>query len=228
MSKHDSTFMMRGRAAVLVIGAGVALAAALPDGAGLAQGQKGAKKQTPRKPPARPGKPRPGAAAAGAAQQQTVLIAQIEKAGGRVGQIAQTDDRLEVTFRMQGSAVTDAALAPLRGLKKVAHLDLGHTAVTDAGLVNIKGLGDLTELHLEETKITDRGLANLKDLRNLEYLNLYATGITDAGLEQLAGLTKLRHLYVWQTKVTDAGVEKLKKTLSQLEIVRGWDQPPKP
>ena len=158
-------------------------------------------------------------------QQKTALI---EKAGGRVAPIAQNDSRLEVDFHLQGASVTDAALAPVAGLKDVVALNLGKTGVTDAGLAQIKGMTTLRQLHLEQTKVTDKGLANLKGLTNLEYLNLYGTEITDRGLEDLAGLSKLKSLYLWQTKVTEAGVSKLKKALPNLEIVTGWEQKEEP
>ncbi|MBI2680108.1 MAG: hypothetical protein HYX25_03760 [Candidatus Solibacter usitatus] len=164
-----------------------------------------------------------------ASEAGTKGIAQIEKAGGRVLKIAQNDDHLEVNFKLEGASVTDAALAPLREVPNIVHLNLGKTSVTDAGLPAIKSLTQLTELHLEETKITDKGLASLKDLKSLAYLNLYGTAVTDVGLDSLKGLTNLRHLYLWQTKVTEAGVKKLKAALPNLEIVTGWEaEAPKP
>jgi mono/diheme cytochrome c family protein len=161
------------------------------------------------------------------APSDPAAIAKIEKMGALIGTIAQNDDRLEVSFHMLGSKVTDKDIAVLSSLKGLAHLDLGHTSITDAGLVHLKGLKALTKLHLEGTKITDAGLINLKELHNLTYLNLYGTNITDAGLEHLNPLIKLKDLYLWQTKVTEAGVSKLKKALPQVEIVLGWDVSPK-
>src|SRR5207302_490346 len=113
------------------------------------------------KQPAAAAKPAVKAPAAGPAAQ-AAAIAQIEKLGGRVQEIAQNDDHLEVSYHLSGASVTDAALAPLDHLKKVVHLDLGQTSVTDAGLLHIRGLTELSELHLEGTKVTDRGLAALK------------------------------------------------------------------
>ena len=207
MTKRETLAHLAG-AGILLLGSAVPA---------LAQKKKPAARKPAPKPAAKPAAapPAPGAA----------VIEQIEKLGGRVGQIAQNDDRLEVSLRLAGMQATDAAVVPVKSLKKVIILDLGHTAVTDAALANVAALPDLTKLHLEQTKITDRGLAALKPLKNLEYLNLYGTGITDAGLDHLAGLTKLKSLYVWQTKVTPAGVDKLKKALPSLEIVTGWTTP---
>jgi len=153
-------------------------------------------------------------------------MAQVEKAGGRVMQIAQNDDRLDVSFHLGGPAVNDTTVRLLPPLaKKLIHLDLGQTGIGDAGVARLKPFTALVKLHLEGTKVTDAGLANLKGLTSLEYLNLYGTGIGDAGLTHLTGLKNLKKLFLWQTKVTDAGVEQLKKALPGVEINRGFDLP---
>lgn len=148
-------------------------------------------------------------------------IARIKELGGQVLEIAQNDNRLEVSYHLAQGKITDEALVPVKDLTRLAILNLRGTEVTDAGLANLAGLTTLTRLHLEKTKVTDVGLAHLKGLVNLEYLNIYGTEVTDAGLVQLEGLAKLKKLYVWQTKVTDAGVMKLKTALPMLDIVRG-------
>lgn len=153
-------------------------------------------------------------------------VADIEKAGGAVRTLAQNDDRLEVSFQLQGASITDKDVALISGLQKVAQLNLAHTSVTDGGLKVLEGQTGLTHLHLELTKIGDAGLVHLKPLQALEYLNLYGTAVTDAGLGNLAGLTNLRNLYLWQTKVTPAGAKKLKESLPKADINMGWDPPP--
>jgi len=158
---------------------------------------------------------------AGTSDAETQAIAQIEKAGGVIRQIAQNDEHREVDFHL-GASCSDQQLAPLPKIKNIVSLNLGKTSVTDAGLAYVKPLTGLVELHLEQTKITDQGLAQLKGLVNLRYLNLYGTAIGDAGLEQLAGLRNLRNLYVWQTKVSDEGIKKLKQALPGVDIEKGW------
>ena len=133
----------------------------------------------------------------GASDAEAQAIAQIEKAGGSVRQIAQNDEHREVDFHLQGTACTDEQLAPLPKIKNVVSLNLGKTSVTDAGLTYVKPLTGLIQLHLEQSKVTDKGLAQLKGLVNLTYLNLYGTAVTDAGLGQLTGLKNLRNLYAW-------------------------------
>ena len=130
----------------------------------------------------------------GTSDAEAQAIAQIEKEGGSVRQIAQNDEHREIDFHLQGASCTDEQLAPLAKIKNIVSLNLGKTSVTDAGLAYIKPLTGLVQLHLEQSKITDKGLAQLKGLVNLTYLNLYGAAVTDAGLAQLTGLKNLRNL----------------------------------
>ncbi len=148
-------------------------------------------------------------------------IAKLKAAGGLVLEIAQNDNRLDVSFLSAQGKVTDELIAPVQFIPRLAQLNLRGTEVTDAGLVAVGKAVSLVRLHLEKTKVTDAGVANLKTLVNLEYLNLYGTELSDAGLAHLSGLAKLKTLYVWQTKVTDAGVMALQQALPMLKIVRG-------
>jgi hypothetical protein len=150
-------------------------------------------------------------------------LEKIKQLGGLALEIAQNDNRLEVSYAQSGDKIGDEQLALLKDLSGLIHLDLRALPLTDAQAVHLKPLTALTRLHLEKTKITDKGLENLKDLVNLEYLNLYGTAVTDAGLVQLEGMKKLKNLYLWQTKVTDAGVAKLKKAVPGVDINRGLD-----
>jgi len=154
-----------------------------------------------------------------AAQQESVN--KISAKGGLVMQLANDSDLLVVNLSLAGKTATDAELAEVKNLPKVAQLNLANTAVTDAGLAAISGQSELSVLHLEKTGVTDAGLANLKGLGKLEYLNLYATGVTDAGLANLSGLKNLKKLYLWQSKVTDAGVAALKKDVPGVIVNRG-------
>ncbi|MDB5319954.1 MAG: hypothetical protein JWN40_1585 [Phycisphaerales bacterium] len=152
-------------------------------------------------------------------QQESVN--KITGKGGLVMQLAADSDLLVVNMSLGGKQTTDAEVAEVKNLPKVAQLNLANTAVTDGGLAAVSGLTDLTTLHLERTGVTDAGLANLKGLAKLEYLNLYGTGVTDAGIANLSGLKNLKRLYLWQTKVTDAGVNGLKKGSPALVVNRG-------
>lgn len=168
-----------------------------------------------------PSTPAPASESTTASPEVEAAIAEIEKAGGTVMQLAQNDDSLVVDFHLGGTALSDDGLAQVKVLPKVVQLDLKDTQVTDAGLAQLAGIATLVKLHLEKTKVTDAGLAHLKDLGNLEYLNLYGTAVTDAGLEHLKGLAHLKKLYVWQTQVTDEGIAKLKEALPEVTVVKG-------
>jgi hypothetical protein len=169
--------------------------------------------------PATPAPPEKAAAAALPPEAQAA-IAEIQKTGGSVMQLAQNDDSLVVDFHLGGTALGNDGLAQVKALPKVVELNLKDTQITDDGLAHVAQLGTLARLHLEKTKITDAGLAHLKDLGNLEYLNLYGTAVTNAGLEHLKGLKNLKKLYVWQTQVNDEGIAKLKEALPGVTVVK--------
>jgi hypothetical protein len=155
------------------------------------------------------------------AEAEKKAIAAIRETGALVLEIAQNDNRLDVSYITAPAKITAEQLAPLKELKRLAHLNLRGLEIGDDALAHIAGQKTLVKLHLEKTKITDKGLEQLKGLENLEYLNLYGTEISDAGLPNLEGLKKLKSLYLWQTKVTDEGVKKLQAALPGLKIVRG-------
>jgi len=148
-------------------------------------------------------------------------IAKIKETGALVLEIAQNDNRLDVSFITAAPKTTAEQLAPLKELPRLAHLNLRGLEIGDDALPFIADQKTLVRLHLEKTKITDKGLEALKGLENLEYLNLYGTEIGDPGLASLEGLKKLKSIYLWQTKVTDEGVKKLQEAIPGLKIVRG-------
>jgi hypothetical protein len=155
------------------------------------------------------------------AEAEKKAIAKIRESGALVLEIAQNDNRLDVSYITAQGKITSEQLAPLKDLKRLAHLNLRGLEIGDDALPYIAKQATLVKLHLEKTKVTDKGLEQLKGLQNLEYLNLYGTEIGDGGLEHLAGLKKLKSLYLWQTKVTDEGVKKLQAALPELKIDRG-------
>ena len=164
---------------------------------------------------------------------QQESINKISAKGGLVMQLANDSDLVVVNLSLGGKQITDAELAEVKNLPKVAQLNLANTAITDGGLANVAGMSELTALHLEKTGVTDAGLAHLKGLSKLEYLNLYGTSVSDAGLANLSGLKNLKRLYLWQTKVTDAGVNNLKKPVAGVVVNRGEElaivvKPPEP
>jgi hypothetical protein len=114
--------------------------------------------------------------------------------------------------------VDDAGLVHLKGLTKLAGLDLGDTRVGSAGLQHVEGLTSLTVLGLPSTRVTDAGLEHLKGLTNLVWLNLDDTQVSDAGLEQVKGLTNLKEIHLSRARVSNVGLEHL-KGLTRLRVL---------
>ncbi len=144
---------------------------------------------------------------------EATALATLSKAGLDARPVAQNVPWREANFRLAGTNVTDASIAPLKNIKSLIELNLGNTRVTDTGLAAIESLGYLQNFQAPLTSLTDAGLAHLKGLSNLVTLNLYGTQVTDAGLEQLKALKHLRAVYLWQTKVTPAGADALRAAL---------------
>ena len=69
------------------------------------------------------------------------------------------------TLGLHSRLITDAGLAPLRGLTRLRVLDLSGTLVTDAGLTHLIGLRDLDTLTLRKTRVTAAGLEDLLKAR---------------------------------------------------------------
>src|SRR5947209_5628964 len=124
----------------------------------------------------------------------------VRQLGGHAMEIAQNDNRIEVSYAQLSTPIKEEHLAVLKDVPGLIDLNLRGQPVTDEMLVHVKPLTSLIKLRLERTKITDKGLENLKGLTNLEYLNLYGTAVTDAGLPNLEGLKKLKNLYLFETK----------------------------
>ena len=120
------------------------------------------------------------------------VIAEIRRLGGEVGFDEKRPGKPLVDVFLDGTKVTDAGLADLKGLTHLKELDLTDTQVTDAVLADLKGLTRLQRLRLTATRVTDAGLADLKGLKRLTHLYLCDTGVTDAGLAHLKGLTELQ------------------------------------
>src|SRR4029077_19480983 len=126
------------------------------------------------------------------AEAEKKAIAKIREIGALVLEIAQNDNRLDVSFITAQGKIANEQLAPLKDLTRLAHLNLRGLEIGDDALPYIASQKTLVRLHLEKTKITDKGLEHLKGLENLEYLNLYGTEITDVGLTHLTNLKKLK------------------------------------
>lgn len=140
-------------------------------------------------------------------------------------------------YQLECDSATDADVQHLRGLQRLARLNLKDPQITDAGLeslgtlpalnvlqangANISGEGlrhfdrlkHIKEISLNDTPMTDVGLTHLGRLKSLETLRLEKTNVTDAALGHLHGLSELRMLMLEESKVTDQGVASLEKAL---------------
>src|SRR5438477_6646817 len=100
------------------------------------------------------------------AEAEKKAIAKIRESGALVLEIAQNDNRLDVSYVTVQGKVTTQQLFPLKDLKRLAHLNLRGLEVGDDAVAIIAAQKTLVRLHLEKTKITDKGLEHLKGLEN--------------------------------------------------------------
>jgi serine/threonine protein kinase/Leucine-rich repeat (LRR) protein len=121
-------------------------------------------------------------------------------------------------LRLTDTGVGDRGVARLSELMGLRSLSLNGTQVTDAGLVYLRPLTELRELDLSRTAVGDAGLVHLEPLKNLLSLNLYATQFTEAGLAHVGSLTKLQSLCLSDMRVTDAGLAHL-RPLTELRLL---------
>ncbi len=156
---------------------------------------------------------------------ETNAIAAIAKSGVDVRLIALNGPWREANFRLSGSNITDAVIAPLKDIASLVELNLAMTKVTDGGLAAVDNLGNLQNLQLQLTGIGDAASEHIRRLTNLVTLNLYGTQVTDNALPALTNLGHLRSLYLWQTKVTPDAVKKLKEARPGLYVNTGWEAP---
>ena len=119
---------------------------------------------------------------------------------------------LDISF----SGADDRLLVKLPG-PLLEKLNLEGTAISDAALANIGSFTNLRELDLSQTNVGDDGIAHLQNLRQLEVLYLTSTKITDAGLRHLESLKNLEILDVGKTEVSNDALQRLTEQLPRIE-----------
>src|SRR5258708_38456987 len=77
-------------------------------------------------------------------------LEKIRQLGGLALEVAQNDNRLEVSFLQTDGKFSEDYLLPLKDVKGLVHLNLRGQPVTDTMLVHLKDVTTLTELHLEK------------------------------------------------------------------------------
>jgi hypothetical protein len=156
----------------------------------------------------------------GAKPVTEAVLKKVNAAGAQTATLTGTSPLLRVDFLTGVSQCNDEKVATLLPIAdNVAHLDLARTSITDAALATLAKMPRLAKVDLRQTKITDKGLESLTSLKKLQVLNLYGTEITDAGLAQLASIKSLKQVFLWQTKATEAGAKKLQAAIPGVQAV---------
>ncbi len=146
-----------------------------------------------------------------------------------------TVDRVDFA---RGTALADADIANLEGLKRLRVVIASGTPLGNAGAERLSRIESLTDLHLADTMLGDTGLMALAKLRQLRLLtvagtaisgsvntlfgdkavledvNLHNTAAGDETVRALAKCPKLATLHLSGTKVTDAGLAALESRSS--------------
>nr|KAJ0187736.1 hypothetical protein LSAT_V11C900481970 [Lactuca sativa] len=84
------------------------------------------------------------------------------------------------------NCITDADMKPLSGLRNMKELQISSSKVTDNGVTFLKGLHKLALLNMERCPITATCLDSLSDLVGLLFLNLSISNITDDGCDKFS------------------------------------------
>jgi hypothetical protein len=158
-----------------------------------------------------------------AGADEEAIVKQVEALGGKVGRHGLPTGELDFQSsvrRGRGWAEAQLWITPRLGPPVVTRVDLEGTEVTDVALAGLRDLPHLSVLILSRTRVADAGMKAVGDLPELTRLFLDQTGITDAGLKDLGRLENLRILTLSGTKVTDDGVANLRKALPHCWIIR--------
>lgn len=128
-------------------------------------------------------------------------------------------DRI-VAVDLRSTHDLDAALAVLKWLPYLQHVDATGTGLSDPQLSSFGRLHALRSLDLSGTAITDQGISPLANLHQLRRLSLANTRITDNSVYTLVELKRLRWLNLSGTRFTSDGARRLRNALPRSEIVR--------
>jgi uncharacterized protein YjbI with pentapeptide repeats len=109
----------------------------------------------------------------------------------------------------QGAKITQKRYPPYGNGYVV---DLSGAQLTDSTFQQLKGLERVAELNLSKSSLTDDQMDKLNDVAYLLVkLDLSNTAVTDAGVEKLTNLNVCSDLNLAGTQVTKAGVENFTK-----------------
>jgi hypothetical protein len=92
--------------------------------------------------------------------------------------------------------ISDAGLAPVRGLRNLRHLVMENVPISDAGLRPLAECAALEKLWLQRVPVSGTGVAVLRDLPQLRELSLLSDRVTQAGIEEVTKLERLDALAI--------------------------------
>jgi hypothetical protein len=105
---------------------------------------------------------------------------------------------------------TDSSMAAISGLTRLEALYIdGPARITDAGVAHLANLDKLAVLRIEGAGLTETGFSAVAEHRGLHVLDMTGTPINDAGLMHLAKLKKLNGLHLSGSHLTDEGLTQL-------------------
>ncbi len=92
------------------------------------------------------------------------------------------------------TAITDAAVADLAGMKSLIILDLAGTSVTDESISAIREMPDLQLIDLTDTDVTADGISQLADHPLIKHMDIDGKLLTDEVVTHLNAMPRLRSL----------------------------------
>lgn len=158
--------------------------------------------------------------------QLATLVGLVQK-----GEVLGVDFREVKELALTRTDITDAGLA--KHLQRLPDLErlhlLANPGITDAGLAAVGQLAKLAELTIQQENVTDEGLKHLKGAKSLIVLNVDRTKVTAVGLSSLAHL-RLTRLDVPLAARTEDGLKAYLAALNPTEKtpfnLTGWQLTP--
>jgi hypothetical protein len=121
--------------------------------------------------------------------QETDFVTSLQKQGGTVTEKSYPPHGDGYVVNLSGAKITDETFRDLKGLKRLAELDLSKSSVADGQMDQLNEVAKyLVRLDLSHTAVTDAGIEKLANTYVLFNLNLAGTKITAAGVARFQKL----------------------------------------
>ena len=116
-------------------------------------------------------------------KQKTDFVSSLKEQGATVTEKDYPPYGRGYVVNLSGARLTDDTFRDLKGLKRLADLDLSRSTLTDEQMGQLDEVSNLlVRLDLSNTAVTDAGLEKLKRVYVLFNLNLVGTKVTPAGV----------------------------------------------